>query len=151
MPANFSGLDSVAFSFFFSFFSRAEDLFLNIVTEGGQVGIAVIIFEKPSNNRINGDRKSIPDLTGKPNKNLLLCHKHYLCIAVSTVNGAAASLCPAEKSKRFFFTLTRNSVIGGRSPGNTKEKELFSKTRPPDYALNHYLVALFLSAAGFMG
>lgn len=45
------GLDSVTFSSFFQ-----ADLFLNSVTDGGPVRDAVIMCEKPSNNRIDGDR-----------------------------------------------------------------------------------------------
>lgn len=121
-PQTYLWPDSVTF---FVLFPRAADLFLNSVTDGGPVGDAVIMCEKPSNNRIGGDRKSIPDSTGKSDKNPLVCRQRYLTVAVSTVNRAAASLCPAEKSKQFFFPLPGKSVIGGRSPQKHQEKRLF--------------------------
>lgn len=44
------------FCYIFVLFPRAADLFLNSVTDGGPVRDAVIMCEKPSNNRIDGDR-----------------------------------------------------------------------------------------------
>lgn len=44
------------FCYIFVFFPRAADLFLNSVTDGLPVRDAVIMCEKPSNNRIDGDR-----------------------------------------------------------------------------------------------
>lgn len=44
------------FCYIFVLFLRAADLFLNSVTDGGPVRDAVIMCEKPSNNRIDGDR-----------------------------------------------------------------------------------------------
>lgn len=130
-PKQAADLFAARFCYIFVLFPRAADLFLNSETDGGPVRDAVIMCEKPSNNRIGGDRKSIPDSTGKSDKSPQVCRERYLCIAVSTVNRATTSLCPAEKSKRF-FSLPRKSVIVGKLPQNTKKRGSFPR---PDHQI----------------